>query len=111
MFIARVLITMVSILIIAYLFPGILRVNGFMGALAAAFILGIANAIVRPVLVFLTLPLTVMTFGLFLLVVNGLVLGLVSSLVSGFYVNGLWGAIMGSVLISIVSWILSVVMP
>jgi putative membrane protein len=107
MFIARVLITMMAILIIAYLFPGIIRVDGFAGALAAAFILGIANAVIRPVLIFFTLPLTVMTFGFFLLVINGLMLGLVSFFVPGFYVAGLGGAVLGSLLISIVSWILS----
>jgi len=108
MFIARVLINMVAILIIAYIFPSIMRVDGFMGALAAAFILGIVNAVVRPILILLTLPLTVFTFGFFLLIINGLMLGLVSYFVPGFNVSGLGGAIIGSILISIVSWILSI---
>jgi putative membrane protein len=108
MFIARVLINMVAILIIAYIFPSIMRVDGFMGALAAAFILGIVNAVVRPILILLTLPLTVFTFGFFLLIINGLMLGLASYFVPGFYVSGLGGAIIGSILISIVSWILSI---
>ena len=79
-----------------------------MGALAAAFILGIVNAVVRPILILLTLPLTVFTFGFFLLIINGLMLGLASYFVPGFYVSGLGGAIIGSILISIVSWILSI---
>jgi putative membrane protein len=108
MFIARVLINMVAILIIAYIFPSIMRVDGFMGALVAAFILGIVNAVIRPILILLTLPLTVFTFGFFLLIINGLMLGLVSYFVPGFYVSGLGGAIIGSILISIVSWILSI---
>jgi len=108
MFIARVLINMVAILIIAYIFPSIMRVDGFMGALVAAFILGIVNAVIRPILIILTLPLTVFTFGIFLLIINGLMLGLVSYFVPGFYVSGLGGAIIGSILISIVSWILSI---
>jgi putative membrane protein len=108
MFIARVLINMVAILIIAFIFPSIMRVDGFMGALAAAFILGIVNAVVRPILILLTLPLTVFTFGFFLLIINGLMLGLASYFVPGFYVSGLGGAIIGSILISIVSWILSI---
>ncbi len=108
MFIARVVINMVAILIIAYLFPGILRVDGFAAALVASFILGIVNAVIRPILIFLTLPLTVLTFGFFLLVINGLLLGLVAFFVPGFYVSGLGGGIVGSILISIVSWILSV---
>jgi putative membrane protein len=108
MFIARVLINMVAILIIAYLFPSIMRVDGFTGALVASFILGVVNAVIKPILIFLTLPLTIVTFGLFLLVINGLLLGLVAYFVPGFYVSGFWGAVAGSVLISIVSWILSV---
>ena len=108
MFIARVLINMVAILIIAYLFPSIMRVDGFMGALAVSFILGIVNAVIRPILIILTLPLTVFTFGFFLLIINGLMLGLVSYFVPGFYVSGLGGAIIGSILISIVSWVLSI---
>ena len=108
MFIARVIINMVAILVIAYLFPGIMRVDGFGAALAAAFILGIVNAVIRPILIFLTLPLTVVTFGFFLLILNGLLLGLVSYFVPGFYVSGPGGAILGSILISFVSWVLSV---
>lgn len=107
MFLIRTIVTMVSILIIAYLFPGIIRVDGSMPALAAAFVLGLVNAVIKPVLVVLTLPLTFLTFGFFLLVLNGLLLGLVAALVPGFYVAGLTGAVIGSVLISIVSWILS----
>ena len=106
-FIVRLLINMVAILIIAYLLPSVIAVDGWTAALAAAFLLGIVNAVIRPILFFLTLPLTILTFGLFLLVLNGLMLWLVASLVRGFQVNGFWGAVLGSILISIVSWILS----
>jgi len=108
MFLARVIINMVAIMIITYLFPGIMRVDGFIGALAVSFILGIVNAVIRPILIILTLPLTIFTFGFFLLIINGLMLGLVSYFVPGFYVSGLGGAIIGSILISIISWILSI---
>jgi len=108
MFLARVIINMVAILIITYLFPGIMRVDGFYRALAVSFILGIVNAVIRPILIILTLPLTIFTFGFFLLIINGLMLGLVSYFVPGFYVSGLGGAIIGSILISIISWILSI---
>jgi putative membrane protein len=106
-FIVRLIINMVAILIISYLFPRMIRVDGFLTALVAAFLLGVVNAIIRPILILLTLPLTVVTLGLFLLVVNGLMLWLVSALVRGFQVSGFWGAVLGSVLISVVSWILS----
>ena len=110
-FVFRLLIQMVAILIISYLLPGVIRVNGVWAALVAAFILGIVNAILRPILIFFTLPITVLTLGLFLLVINGLMLWLVSAIVRGFQVNGFWGAVLGSILISIVSWILSRVLP
>jgi putative membrane protein len=107
LFLLRLLITMIAILIISYLFPQIIIVDDFMGALVAAFILGIANAFLRPVLIILTLPITLLTLGIFLLVINGLMLWITSGLVSGFNVNGFFGAVLGSILISLVSWILS----
>jgi len=94
-----------------YLLPKMIWVDGFLAALVAAFLLGIVNTILRPILVLLTLPLTLLTLGLFLLVINGLMLWLVSGLVSGFHVSGFWGAVLGSILISIVSWLLSRFLP
>jgi putative membrane protein len=110
-FIFRLLIHMVSILIISYLLPGLIRVDGIWAALVAAFLLGIVNTILRPILIFFTLPITILTLGLFLLVINGLMLWLVSTVVKGFYVEGFWGAVLGSILISFVSWILSRFLP
>ena len=110
-FIFRLIIHIVAILIISYLFPRMIRVDGFLAALAAAFLLGIVNAIIRPVLVLLTLPLTLVTLGLFLLVINGLMLWLVSALVRGFQVSGFSGAVFGAILISLVSWVLSWFLP
>ncbi len=109
--ILRLIINVIAILIIAYLFPGLIWVDGFWSALLAALLLGIVNAILRPILVFFTLPLTILTLGLFLLVINGLMLWLVSIVVSGFQVSGFWGAVLGSILISIVSWLLSRFLP
>ena len=110
-FIIRLIINMVAILIISYLFPKMIWVDGFWAALVAAFLLGIVNTILRPILVLLTLPITLLTLGLFLLVINGLMLWLVSALVRGFYVSGFWGAVLGSILVSIVSWLLSRFLP
>jgi putative membrane protein len=110
-FIIRLIINMVAILIISYLFPKMIWVEGFLAALVAAFLLGIVNTIIKPILVLLTLPLTILTLGLFLLVINGLMLWLVSALVSGFHVSGFWGAVFGSILISLVSWLLSRFLP
>lgn len=106
-FLIHVVITMIAILIISYLFPQIIKAEGFGAALVAAFVLGVVNAFLRPVLVILTLPITLLTLGIFLLIINGLMLWITSGLVPGFQVNGFFGAVLGSVLISLVSWILS----
>lgn len=102
----RVLITAVAIYVAARLVPGI-QVDGFGTLLIAALVLGIINAVVRPVLVFFTFPLTLLTLGLFLLVLNAFCLWLTSVVVPGFVVRGFWHAILGALLISIVSWILN----
>ena len=106
-FIVRLLINTAAVLLIAYFLPGVIRVDSLPAALAGAFLLGIVNGIIRPILILLTLPLTILTFGLFLLILNGFMLWLVAALVSGFHVNGFGGAVVGSILISLISWILS----
>lgn len=103
----RLVINMVAILAIAYLFPRLVWVDSVWSALGAAFLLGIVNAVIRPIFILLTLPLTLVTLGLFLLVINALMLWLVAGVVGGFFVSGFWGAFFGSILISLVSWILS----
>ncbi|MBU1206774.1 MAG: phage holin family protein [Proteobacteria bacterium] len=106
-FLVRLLTNMVAILLIAYFLPAIMWVDSWWEALAAAFLLGVVNTILRPILIFFTLPLTLLTFGLFLLVINGLMLWLVAAFVKGFYVNGFWGSVLGAILLSIVSWLLA----
>ena len=105
------LINVAAILIIAHIFPKLIQVEGFGAALIAALVLGIINAIIRPILVLLTFPVTFLTLGLFLLVINALMLWLAATIVPGFKVNGFWGAFLGSILISIVSWFFSSVLP
>jgi len=104
--IIRWLILTAAIMLTAFLLEGI-QVNGFFSALAAAAILGILNAIFRPVLILLTLPINILTLGLFTFVINGLLLMMASCSISGFKVSGFWAAFFGSIIISIVSWILS----
>ncbi len=108
-FFIRMAANAIAILLISYLLPQIVSVDGVMAALAAAFVLGLVNAVVRPLFVLLTLPVTVVTLGAFLLVINGLLLGLVAYIVPGFHVNGFLAAVVGSVLLSVVSWILTMV--
>ncbi len=100
----RLLITMVGIWLAAAMVGGI-AVSGFGTVLLAALILGIVNVIVRPVFVLLTLPLTVITLGLFLLVINAILLALVALLLPGMSVAGFWAAFLGSLIISIFSWV------
>ena len=110
-FVVRMGANAIAILLIAYLMPMVLYTEGAMAALGAAFVLGLVNAVVRPIFILLTLPVTVFTLGIFLLVINGLLLWLVSGIVPGFHVNGFFGAVAGSVLISLISWILTQVVP
>ena len=76
-------------------------------ALIAALVLGLVNAIVRPVLVLLTLPVTILTLGLFIFVLNGLLFWMVASWLEGFHVAGFWAAVFGAIVFSLVSWLLS----
>lgn len=75
--------------------------------IAAAFLLGIANAVVRPVLIILTLPITIVTLGLFLLVINAAMLGLVALILPGFYIAGFWPALFAALIVGITGWIAS----
>jgi putative membrane protein len=105
-FLVRLALNTLGILVAQALLPGI-TVQGAGAALLAALVLGILNATLRPILVLLTLPFTLLTFGLFLLVVNALLLMLVSGLVPGFEVHGFGTALVGSVVISAVGWLTS----
>ncbi len=82
-------------------------IQSFWAALFGALVLGLANAVVRPILILLTLPVTVLTLGLFIFVINGIVFLGMTKLVPGFDVAGLWPAILAAILYSIVSWLLS----
>lgn len=81
--------------------------SGWPALLLAALVLGLLNALIRPVLLFLSLPFILVTMGLFILIVNAVVLKLTSGLTPGFHVTGFWTAIFGSIIISSVSWVLS----
>jgi len=94
-----------ALLILAYLLPSV-QVASFSTALLVALVLGLINLLLRPILVLLTLPVTLLTFGLFLLVINGAMFLLVDKLVDGFHVGGLWPAIFGSLIYSLISWAL-----
>ena len=105
-FLLRVVANALAIFLAAAIVPGI-EIRGVLTALGARLVLGLVNAVVRPILIVLTLPLTLVTLGLFLFVLNGLCLLLTSLLVKGFEVHGFWAAIFGALLVSVVSWLLT----
>ena len=96
----------VALLAVAYLLPSI-HVASFGASMIAAVLLGLVNAVLRPLLILLTLPVTLLTFGLFLLVINGLMFWFAGSMIDGFAVESFWSAFFGSLLYSLVSWALS----
>lgn len=100
------LVNALVILVVAYLLPGVHILN-FWTALVVAFVLGVLNMLVKPLLIFLTLPLTLLTFGLFLLVINALIVLLASHLVSGFSVDGFWWAMLFSIVVSLLNLVIS----
>lgn len=102
----RWLILTVAIMVAAYLFRGI-HVAGFGSALFAALVLGILNAFFRPILLILTLPINILTLGLFTFVINALLLLMTSGVIGGLEVTGFGSALLGSLIISLVSWLLS----
>jgi putative membrane protein len=102
----RIVIVALGLWLAAEIFPG-LSFNGPSTLFAAALLLGIVNAIVRPIAIVLTLPLTLLTLGLFLLVVNAAMIGLVALMLSGFHIEGFWTAVGAALIVSVVSWLAS----
>ncbi len=100
------LINAIALFALPYIMKSI-RVESFSAALFAALVLGLVNALIRPILVLLTLPVTVLTLGLFIFVINGLLFWFVGNFVKGFHVAGFWSAVAGAILYSIISWALS----
>jgi putative membrane protein len=109
MLLARWIVNAAALLLVAYIFPGV-HVESFPAALLAALVLGLVNAFIRPLLVILTFPVTLITLGLFLFVINALLFWLVAEVVHGFTVSGFWAALVGSILYSVItlvtSWLL-----
>jgi len=103
-------ITAISLWVASLLFQGI-RFSSTAALIVSALLLGFANAIVKPLLIVLTLPLTFLTFGLFLLVINALMILLVASLVSGFKVSSFWTAFFASIFISVFSLLIGAILP
>ena len=95
-----------ALIAVANFVPGI-HVDGFMAAFIAAFVLGLVNTLIRPIFLVLTLPVTLLTLGLFIFVINGLMFWFAGSILRGFTVDSFWHGVFGAVLYSIFSWALS----
>jgi putative membrane protein len=100
------IVNALSLLALPYLFDSI-RVDGFYTAMIVAVVLGLVNALIRPLLVLLTLPITILTLGLFIFVINGLLFWFVASFIKGFTVGGFWPALFGAIAYSVISWLCS----
>lgn len=105
-FLIRLLITAFGLWVADQLLPGIV-ITGTGSLLVSALLLGVVNAFIRPILLILTFPLTILTLGLFILIVNGISLGLVALLVPGFQIAGLGSATFGAIIVGLTSWVAS----
>jgi putative membrane protein len=105
-FLMRVLLNALAVSVAAYFVPGVI-LTGPGPAILAGVILGFVNAIVRPVLLLLTLPFTLLTLGLFIFVVNAICFALTAALVPGFDLSGFWSAFFGALIVTIVSWVVN----
>jgi len=107
-FLLQWLVSGLAIIITAYFLPGV-RVAGFFAALVTALILGLINAFIRPVLILLTLPLNILTLGLFTLVINALLIMLAAAVVPGFTVQGFWWALLFGLVLAVVNYALGAI--
>jgi putative membrane protein len=103
-FVVHWAVVALALWVAAYLLPGV-GVASLEALIVGALVLGLANAIVRPVLTWITFPITIVTLGLFLFVVNGLAFGLAAWITPGFTVSSLWQAILGAAVVSLISWL------
>lgn len=105
-FLIRLFVTALALGIASAIVPG-LTITGFWTLLGAAFLLGLVNAVIRPILIILTLPITLLTLGLFLWVINAAMLGLVAAMMDGFAISGFFSSLLASLVVSLVSWMAS----
>ena len=99
-----------ALLALPYIFTTI-KVDSFTTALIVALVLGLINTLIRPLVVLLTLPVTILTLGLFIFVINGLLFWAVGSFMPGFHVEGFWPGVFGAIVYSLISWLLSALIP
>jgi len=106
-FLLRLLVSTLAVFITGWILPGV-HIDQFLTAILVAFILGLFNTFLKPVLVYFTIPLTIFTFGLFLLVINAALILLASRIVPGFRVDGFWWAVAFSIILTIITGVLQI---
>lgn len=106
-FFLRLLLSSVSVFLAAYLLPGI-HIENFLTAIIVALVIAFLNSLVKPLFVILTIPITVLTFGFFLLVINAIIILLTEWIVSGLVIDGFWWAFLFSIVLSIISYLLGI---
>jgi putative membrane protein len=100
----RWIINALALVLMSHVIKGI-EVDHLLAAFVAAAVLGVINAVLRPILLLVTLPITIVTLGLFVFVINGLMLYIAGSVVEGFHVSGFWASVFGALFLSVISWI------
>ena len=105
-FLARLFLSAIAVLLTDFLLDGV-EVDGFLIALLVAVVLAVLNAIVKPLLILLTIPITIVSLGLFILVINAIIILLADALVPGFSVDGFWWALLFSIIMSVINFIIS----
>lgn len=105
-FVVKVLLSSFSVLVASWILNGV-EIRNYFTAIGVAFVLAILNMILKPILVILTIPITILTFGIFLLVINALIAILAGHIVPGFYISGFWAAFWFSIIVSIINYLLN----
>lgn len=106
-FIIKIVLSSFSVFLAGWILRGV-YIEDYLTSLLVALVLAVLNFIIKPILVFLTIPITIITFGLFLLVINALMALLASSIVDGFYIDGFWWAVGFSIIVSIVNYLINI---
>lgn len=106
-FLVRVILSSFSVIVASWLLRGV-HLDDYVTSLLVAFVLALLNTILRPILIFLTIPITILTFGLFLVVINAILVLVASDLVPGFYVDGFWWAVAFSLIVSLLNALINI---
>jgi len=106
-FLIKIMVSALAVILTSYLLPGV-HIQSFLSAILVAIVLAVLNSILKPILVILTIPITVVTFGLFLLVINAIIILIAGYFITGFVVDGFWWALLFSIILSFISYLMGI---